>query len=182
MGYTSHTADVIEEVWKSVLGFEGLYSVSDSGKVKSHTKMRGAFEIQERIMKPAIKRNGYYQIVLSKDHFKKYPNIHRLVAIHFIPNPLNLPEVNHKDGDKSNNNVENLEWTTSSNNQKHAYKLGLQRQDGENHATLKLNWIKVREIREMHKQGISHSFLGETFGVHPGHIKNIIANIYWKEK
>lgn len=77
-------------------------------------------------MKNRIKRNGYVGIKLCNKGKKFHLSIHRLVALHFIDNPNNYPEVNHKDGNKKNNHFTNLEWVTSSQNQKHAFKLGLQ--------------------------------------------------------
>ena len=104
------------EVFKDIAEFTGLYQVSDHGNVKS---LIGEDKI---ILKPSINPGGYYNVVLKG---RKTRRIHRLVALAFIPNPNNLPEVNHKDGIKTNNKLNNLEWTTSSKNQKHSYRLGL---------------------------------------------------------
>lgn len=98
----------MKEVWKDVVGYEGLYEVSNLGEVRS--LLHG----EPRLLKPAanIYRNGYMQVVLRKDGKSRVHRIHRLVAIAFIPNPDNLPEVNHKDENTANNNVDNLEWCT----------------------------------------------------------------------
>ena len=91
-----------DEKWLPVPGYEGLYEVSDHGKVRSRKK----------VLKEHPMRNGYYNVSLFKDGKYKAYGIHRLVALAFIPNREHLPQVNHKDGNKKNNAVENLEWCT----------------------------------------------------------------------
>ena len=95
-----------KEIWKPILGYEGLYEVSSKGRVRS-IERRGT---KGKILKPAIHIKGYYQYALTKDSVTKWHKAHRLVAIAFIPNPHNLPCVNHKDERPENNCVENLEW------------------------------------------------------------------------
>lgn len=97
------------EIWKNIEGYEGKYQVSNLGQVKS---MIG----QEKVLHPKKHRNGHLQIGLHKDKKRKTMYIHRLVAQAFIPNPDNLPCVNHKDENPSNNNVDNLEWCTQKYN------------------------------------------------------------------
>ena len=104
------------EEWRDVVGYEGLYQVSNTGKVKSlertvWNKGKGCYRtVPERILKADKEGSGYYQVWLSKDGKRGRYKVHRLVAQAFIPNPNNLPEVNHKDEDKANNCVENLEY------------------------------------------------------------------------
>ena len=112
----------MNEVWKDIdfiKGFEGLYQVSNLGRVKSlgrviiypnskWGKLNGGVFRPERILKAKTKR--YAGVTISNSKNKIYPNIHRLVALAFIPNPHNKPCVNHTDGDKQNNCVSNLEW------------------------------------------------------------------------
>ena len=97
------------EQFRNIEGYEGLYQVSNEGRVKSLNYRRSG---EERVLKPAKNNWNYLQVYLSKNKKYKWYKVHRLVAQAFIPNPENLPEVNHLDEDKTNNNVENLEWCT----------------------------------------------------------------------
>lgn len=101
------------EEWRPLVGYEGLYEVSNMGRVKSLNYRRTG---KEKILEPYDDGYGYLKVKLFKDGKGKNCRINRLVAIAFIPNPYNLPEVNHKDEDKTNNCVENLEWCTSQYN------------------------------------------------------------------
>lgn len=99
-----------------IKGYEGLYKISNKGDVISLSKNNGFLKRKERYLKPTIKPKGYLDVKLIKDGVSKHFYVHRLVAEHFIPNPNNLPQVNHKDKNPSNNNVENLEWCDNSYN------------------------------------------------------------------
>lgn len=112
--------NIIEE-WKPVLGYEGIYEVSNLGRVKSLGRMiRGngnsMYWHKERIMQPQSNRKGYHNIILSKDGTGKTCTLHRIVASAFIPNPNNYPEINHINENKKDNRVTNLEWCTSAHN------------------------------------------------------------------
>ena len=102
----------MEEIWKDVVGYEGLYMVSNMGRIKSLNYNKTG---KEKLLKGHIKRNGYIQYVLSNGKSKSIL-AHRLVAKAFIPNPNNLPEVNHINECKTDNRVENLEWCSKSYN------------------------------------------------------------------
>ena len=107
----------MEEIWKTIKGYEGLYEVSNLGRVRSLDRCvvyaNGQVHIHRgKILRPGIS-NVYMQVHLCKCGDMKQPLVHRLVADAFIPNPENLPQVNHKDEDPSNNKVRNLEWCTS---------------------------------------------------------------------
>lgn len=117
----------MEEVWKDVKDYEGLYQVSSLGNVKSLKRFKNnhSFKqlIEEKIMKPSLGK--YKKVNLCKNRKYKTYYVHRLVAETFIDNPNNEPCINHKDGNKYNNNVSNLEFCSMSYNTKHAYDLGL---------------------------------------------------------
>lgn len=114
------------EIWKDVVGYEGLYQVSNLGRVKalSKTDRLGRF-YPERLKAICDNGNGYKVVNFKVNCNSKMFTVHRLVANAFIPNPQNDQYINHIDGDKSNNRVDNLEWCTASENMVHAVKLGL---------------------------------------------------------
>lgn len=107
----------MKELWKDINDYEGLYQVSNLGRVKSLTRILNDGRIwKERILKPGKNKGGYLHVALCKNGKIKYFQIYRLVAQAFIPNPDSLPCVNHKDETPLNNNVENLEWCTQEYN------------------------------------------------------------------
>lgn len=111
----------MEEIWKSIVGYEGLYEVSNLGRVRSvsHyvTFSDGRIRYYDRkILKPREVAGGYYDVFLYKNRVGKHNKIHRLVAEHFIENPYGLRDVNHKNEDKKDNRVDNLEWVTHRDN------------------------------------------------------------------
>ena len=115
------------EVWKDITGYEGLYQVSSLGRVKSLERFKlDGRRCAERIMKPSADLGGYLSCELCNDGRGKRFLIHRLVAEAFLQNPDNKREVNHINGIKSDNSIENLEWSTSSENTIHAYRHGLE--------------------------------------------------------
>jgi hypothetical protein len=128
----------IEEIWLPVVGYESYFEISNCGNIRSLERII-CFETKSKSGKPITKTNiiksknlkisignhGYYQVNLCVNGTQKTVNVHRLVAKAFIPNPENKPEVNHKDGVKTNCTVFNLEWNTCSENNQHAYDTGL---------------------------------------------------------
>ena len=116
----------MNEEWKDIKGYEGKYQVSNLGKVKSLQRWSGTkFYDREYILNNYVnKKNGYVYVYLTKNNKSKNIRLHRLVAEEFIPNPNNLPQVNHKDCNKENNNASNLEWCTASYNVKYAFEYG----------------------------------------------------------
>jgi hypothetical protein len=116
-------------VLKPIPGYEGLYSVTADGRVWSHPK-RLTQGFRGRVhsgmwLKASIYKNGYSGFVLCKGSVRTRLSGHRLVALAWIPNPLGLPQVNHLDGVRDHNTVDNLEWCTHSQNAQHAYRAGL---------------------------------------------------------
>jgi hypothetical protein len=116
------------EIWKDLIGFEKLYKISSIGRVKSlgNGKSTNPMYKESKIIKTGISTRGYEKIKLFKDGKRYYFNVHRLVADTFLFEKEGKKEVNHKDGNKLNNSVDNLEWVSASENQKHAYRIGLQ--------------------------------------------------------
>lgn len=122
----------MEEIWKDIPGYEGLYQVSNLCNVKSFDRihcsgMGRTYFKPGRILRPAKGSHGYLGVVLCKDKNKVSNCIHSLVAKAFISNPLSLRYINHKDGNKLNNSIENLEWVTARQNTQHAYDTDLKK-------------------------------------------------------
>ena len=117
-----------EELWKDIKGYEGLYQVSNLGRVKSLNKNKvgrySTYLKKGKILSCNYNHNRYGKITLYKNGKHKEKRVHRLVAEAFIPNPDNKPQVNHIDNNSKNNKVENLEWVTVKENVQHAYKIG----------------------------------------------------------
>ena len=116
----------MQEIWKDIKGYEGLYQVSNLGNVKSLGRITyggkyGTHKLKEKILK-TTGTGKYYQVILRKNSKNKSFYIHRLVGIAFIDNINNYSDINHKDGNTHNNNLNNLEWCTRSDNIKHSYK------------------------------------------------------------
>lgn len=151
----------IIELWSSVIDFEGQYEISNCGQFKyvpktikrfrKDTQKEYVVNINGKASYGSISKKGYLIVKLWKDKKSKSIPVHRLVAQAFIPNPLNLPQVNHIDGNKQNNHVSNLEWCDNSHNIKHAYKNGLINRKGENQNTCKIKESDVIELREFYK-------------------------------
>lgn len=121
---------MIDEVWCDVPDYEGMYQVSNTGKVKSlsriiKTSNGKLYHRKENILKPFYEKRGYMRVKLCKNGTEKMFCVHRLVATCFIPNVYNREQVNHIDGNKTNNNASNLEWCTNEQNMKHAWECGL---------------------------------------------------------
>jgi len=128
----------MEEIYKDIKGYEGIYQISNLGSVKRleykrYNKKAKAFVIyKEHLLKPIINNaKGYKVVSLCKDGIIKIKTIHRLVAETFIPNSSNYKCVNHLDGNKMNNDISNLEWCTYSENIQHAYRIGLNKKNKE---------------------------------------------------
>lgn len=115
----------MNEIWKDISGYAGIYQISSLGRVKSLSRISNNRTLSEKLLTPSLSNSGYAWICLSNNKDKKHFFIHRIIAQSFIPNPMNKMQVNHIDGVKTNNSIDNLEWVTNSENQKHAYKNNL---------------------------------------------------------
>ena len=160
------------EIWKTIRGYSE-YQISNYGNVKSFIQNK------ERILKPNDNGNGYLSVFLTLYNKKHKFYIHRLVGISFIPNPENKPEVNHIDGYKLNNCVDNLEWCTVSENHKHAFKIGLQCLYGENHTQSKLTENDVLTIHGLCLSGMKQKEIGIIYNIPASHVYNIVNGIRW---
>jgi len=174
--------------WKALPSYEGLYEISINGEIKSLERIvtdtffgkQRIRVLREIIMKNGKSSKGYPQTHLRKNLETKTWEIHRLVAKACIPNPNNLPQINHIDGNPMNNHVSNLEWCTQSHNQLHANATGLRTsQKGEANTQSKLTELQVIEIRRLNSSGISMRELGRRFGVSYPVIRNIVLRKKW---
>lgn len=150
----------MKEVWKDIEGYEGIYQISNLGRVKSlERKDFLGHRRKEKILKQKINKYGYKALSLWKNAKKIDCVVHKLVASAFITNTENKPQVNHKNGNKTDNRVENLEWCTNKENSVHAWRNGLMettrqaiinrtKGKGINHGRSKLTEKQVLEIRE----------------------------------
>lgn len=142
------------EIWKDIPGYEDLYQASNFGRVKSLRR--------NIIMLPRADKHGYLRVMLSVKGYRKYCQIHRLVAWAFIPNPENKPVVNHIDGDPRNNKVDNLEWCTQSENVLHAIH-NLNRL-GHSFPSKKIRCVETGEVF------VSMTRAAKTYNSNPGNI------------
>lgn len=117
-----------EEIWKDIPEYEGLYQVSNLGRVKSLErkvkKWDGIKTVREKILSQNKTPFGHLKVIFSKENKHYHPSVHRLLAMAFIPNPQNFPVINHINGNPADNRIENLEWTTQSKNVLHGFKMG----------------------------------------------------------
>jgi hypothetical protein len=159
----------MSETWKDVVGYEGLYIVSDYGRCA-------------RLMKLAPHKGGYWKIGLRNDRQGITTTIHSLVASAFLGECPHGHEVNHIDGDKGNNRLQNLEYLSKGKHQKHSKTYGLNAH-GERVNTAKLTWNDVAQIREQYAAGgVSYQTLAKQYEVSKSAIANIILHRTWNER
>ena len=190
----------MKEIWKDIKGYEGLYKVSSRGRVK---RLRRAYRAKSRgegyhtridndlIMSTGDNGKGYKVICLRKNGEKKQKYVHRLVAKAFIANPENKDQINHKDCDKSNNHVSNLEWSTINENMKHASENGLlvcseyqkkqisKANTGSGHGLSRLRESDILIIRNMRSKGMTYQRIADRFDVNRATIGCIIRGKTW---
>lgn len=167
------------EEWKDVKGFEGRFKISNQGKILS---INGKFK-GERLLNPCIDKEGYYVTELRMNPISRRVRVHSLVAEHFInmPEGLSHPCVNHKDGNKLNNDYTNLEIISKKENCAHAVNTGLHSIKGSKHPNSKMTEESVIKIRELYSLGnTSHSKLGLFFGITREQARDIINRKNWK--
>lgn len=177
----------MQEIWKDIPGFKFKYQVSNASKVrildrptsersqqrKDRKKLIPGYELKQRL------RAGYYSVHLRGERKGFDCVVHRLMAIAFIPNPENLPQVNHKNGIKNDNSIENLEWCSVSANTFHAYDMGLAK-SGESAPKSKLTEQQIKEIFLLKYQGISGNKIAKKFGVYKNTIYHILNGRNWR--
>jgi len=174
-----------KEIWKDVKGYDGLYQVSNLGRVKSldrYVNSKGDSQQLKKgkVLNMHLKKDGYIGIVLCNYGKQKNFRVHRLVAESFIPNPENKAQVNHIDGIKTNNNFLNLEWATDSENIKHAFKNNLiPKASGSKNPMAKLTKEQVDDIRN-NNMLTPNKELSKKFNVSKTCIYRVKNNITWK--
>lgn len=173
------------EIWKDIIGYEGYYQISNLSRIKSLPRIsrnnKGAVLIKEKILRPSKNSQGYYGLKLKSNCVVKYFKVHRLIAIHFIPNNENKPFINHINGIKHDNRIENLEWCTRSENCQHAHDIGLQpTRKGDKNGNSKLTENQVLEIRKRLKNGESNISIATLYNIGNTAISKINLNKTWK--
>lgn len=163
--------------WRWIPGYENLYGVTRDGRVWSAKKRTHAGCWR----KQTIMWSGYSTVSLSKDGKSHTHMVHRLVAMTYIPNPNNLPQVNHMNGIKTDNVVTNLEWCTQAENQQHSRRTGLYKNQatGERHGSAKLTVEQVAEIKRL-LPTVGNRYIARDFGVHEATISSIRRGLTWR--
>lgn len=167
----------IEEQWKDVSVLDNLYEISSNGNLRRKSIEK---EKENKSLKSFPDKDGYLKVCINLNGYKNLA-IHRLVAIHFIPNPENKKEVNHKNGIKTDNRILNLEWCTRRENQIHAIKNKLQpiRKGSQRGKVCKLKETIVLEIKRRLANGEKYTVIYKDYGVSPTTIYDIFKNKTW---
>ncbi len=183
----------MEEVWKEIPGYEGSYQVSNLGRIRSCDRFVDRYCYKAKTLKKypyhskILKQNnkgfgGYPSVGLCINGTHKSFYVHRLVALAFINNDLNKPQINHKDGNKSNTHASNLEWVTDKENKHHCRINNLQKiARGNDFKNAKLDPIKISKIIELRKSGLSTYKIAKYFGnITPSCVSAILRGEKWK--
>lgn len=170
--------DLEGEIWEYIKGYEGLYKVSNLGRIKSFVKINPIIRRQKN------KRGNYKEVNLKKNNQYKYFTVHRLVCNQFLPNPENKPSINHIDCNTENNRLSNLEWCTAKENMAHAVKLGRTYKYHERGASKplnsKLNEELVRSIRKMYYDNkMGQIDIAKTLSVNKNAISGVVTWRTW---
>ncbi len=169
-------------------GYEELYGITPNGDVWAYPKTWVSGNNREcshlgKWLNKRPDKNGYLKVMLCSGGRLKHIAAHRLVAITYIPNPEDKPQVNHKDGIKTNNFVDNLEWATNAENQRHAYAMGLNKgTSGEQHGMAKLKRPDIIEIYRLRTIGLTHKQIAANFPVARQTISRVLSGELWKER
>lgn len=174
---------MLNENWVAIKGFEGSYEISDFGRAKSLPRKvvdsRGGVRFfKGRILRPRLSAAGYFRVILQWHCVKKSMYLHRLVALHFL-NTKECVEVNHKDLNKINNAVENLEWCSGKQNIHHARLNGRFHGSTNPKRASKLTLEKVTQILEMRKSGMTQEAIAKVFGVNRTWVGKIVRREKW---
>jgi hypothetical protein len=169
----------MKEIWKDINGYENLYQVSNLGNVKSLYFKHG---YNAKLLKPRLSFDGYLRVALTKNRIVKNYSVHKLVALSFIPNIGNKPELNHKDAIKLNNKSNNIEWCTHSENMDHAVKNGLMCSNvGDKNPNAKLTQSQVNEIKQKYLTGkFTQRELAKEYNICKSSIGNITIHKSWQ--
>jgi len=168
----------LTEQWQPIKGYEGRYEVSDHGNVKSLCHSSSG-----RLRKSFLGLGGYNAVQIYRNGVPKGFYIHRLVAQAFLPNPEGKPQVNHKNGVKTDNRIENIEWCTNSENRQHAYDVGLQaKRPGEINGNASLSSYQVKRLRLLHECSprLTLNDLARAFSVDRSTIHLILKRKTWQ--
>lgn len=172
---------------KDIPGYEGLYAVTEDGKVWSYPKRwvcgkTTSFKHDGRYLAIHEHTGGYLQVGLSKSKKTRNRFVHRLVALTYLDNPECKKEVNHKDGNKKNNRYTNLEWSTRRENASHAQALGLYKHEparGSKHPDAKINEADVLRIRQLRNEGYSIRQLMELYPLSESSMYSVCNRQSW---
>lgn len=188
------------EIWKSIPNYERYYEASNLGKIRSldreiPSKKIGytVLKVKGKVLKPSLDKDGYKRVVLCKDTIKQYCRVNVLVGLTFIPNPNNLPQVNHINNIRIDNRIENLEWGNHQTNNFHRHKtwnhvISNYNPSGRNITiamslakATKLNPENVIKIRELYKTGkYTQKEIGNIFGITKKHVYLVVNNKIWR--
>ena len=172
----------MKEIWKEITNFKN-YEVSNSGNIRSWIDSHGNRREFPLLKKQYKQKIGYLYVHLSKNGKAFNKLVHRLVAKEFIENIDNKPDINHINGIKTNNSVGNLEWVNQSENQNHAYKIGLQKiQFGEKTSQAKLNVEQIIQIKKLRKETkLTLKQIAEKLSIENyRNLENILSGKSWK--
>jgi len=165
------------EKWESIIEYDGWYEISDFGRVKRIKKGPGS--TVGRILKTFLSKPGYCRVCLCKDTKRRYKNVHRLVMAAFVGPCPEGKQVNHIDGDKENNHIENLEYVTQSENIRHSFAIGTRSQRGEKNTQSSLTEDNVHEIRHLSLCGLTQKSIASRFNVTRTAISSIMTGKTW---